>query len=141
MNSDRSSFSGAAIGRSPPRIDQDEDELDEPEEPDPEEPDFDPDFEEEEPDFEEEEPDFDDEDFDAPELADEVDFDPDVVDDDPEEDDPSFPVTCRTSFFAPSSTVSPTSPARAIAKSFAVCTPSCTAGWFQTFSAALRSCS
>jgi hypothetical protein len=49
--------------------------------------------------------------------------------------------TCETSFLAPSSTVSPTSPARDIAKSFTVCTPSWTFGWFQTSSAALRICS
>ena len=66
-----------------------------------------------------------------------------------ERDDPDDPLvdevcdllTCETSFLAPSSTVSPTSPARDIAKSFTVCTPSWTFGWFQTSSAALRICS
>ncbi|WP_344370761.1 hypothetical protein [Agromyces tropicus] len=146
MNRDRSSFSGAAIGRSPPRIDQDEDE-DEPEEPD--EPDFEPD-EREEPDFAvdddfapDDDPfdadDFDAEDFDAEDF-DAEDFDA-VDPEDVEPEPPSPPVTCRTSFFAPSSTVSPTSPARAIAKSFAVWTPSWTVGWFHTRSAAVRICS
>ena len=42
------------------------------------------------------------------------------------------PETCATSFLAPSRTFSPTSPARLIAKSFTVWTPSWTFGWFQT---------
>ncbi|WP_448808168.1 hypothetical protein [Agromyces bauzanensis] len=41
----------------------------------------------------------------------------------------------------PSSTVSLRSPTRVLAKSFTVSTPCCTAGWFQTFSAARRICS
>ncbi len=76
------------------------------------------------------------------------DAEPDVVDD--EDDalvdvtlvaDVCDPVTWVTSFFAPSRTVPPRSPARLIAKSLTVWTPSCTFGWFQTSSAALRICS
>ncbi|MRX43926.1 hypothetical protein [Agromyces kandeliae] len=68
-------------------------------------------------------------DFDAAE-----DFAPVSVVEDPSE-------IWRTSFLALSSTASLTSPTRAIAKSFTVWTPSCTAGWFQTFSAAFWICS
>lgn len=50
-------------------------------------------------------------------------------------------VTCATNFLALSRTVSPTSPARLIAKSLTVWTPSWTFGWFQTSSAAFRICS
>ena len=68
-----------------------------------------------------------------------------VVDDDLVDavvvDEVCDPVTCETSFFAPSRTVSPRSPARLIAKSLTVWTPSCTFGWLQTSSAALRICS
>ena len=63
-----------------------------------------------------------------------------VVDDDLV-DDVCDPVTWETSFFAPSRTVSPRSPARLNAKPLTVWTPSCTFGWFQTSSAALRICS
>ncbi len=133
---------------SPPVVGQDEDE-DEPDEPEALEPDA-PDFAEpdrvDEPDPEDfdavdpEPDDFDAEDFEPPDFEvvdfEVVDFD---VDPDPVVVDPSE--IWRTSFLAFSSTVSLTSPTRAIAKSFAVCTPSCTAGWFQTPSAALRICS
>ncbi|GAA1058769.1 hypothetical protein GCM10009573_01950 [Agromyces bracchium] len=125
--------------------DEDEDEPDEPEALEPDAPDFaelervdEPDPE----DFDAVEPEPDDFDvddfavldFDADDFAPPEDFEPD-----PSVVDPSD--ICRTSFLALSSTVSLTSPTRAIAKSFTVCTPSCTAGWFQTPSAALRICS
>jgi hypothetical protein len=55
--------------------------------------------------------------------------------------DACVPETCLTSFLAPSSTASLTSPTRLIANSLTVPTPSWTFGWFQTSSAALRICS
>ena len=81
-------------------------------------------------------------DFDFDEAGFEADdFDFDADDPDRVVDEVCDCVTWATSFFAPSSTVSPTSPARLIAKSFTVCTPSWTFGWFQTSSAAFRICS
>ena len=65
-----------------------------------------------------------------------VDDDRAVVDAERAEDDRvdevCDPETWATSFFAPSRTFSPTSPARLIAKSLTVWTPSWTFGWFQT---------
>jgi hypothetical protein len=138
VKSDRSSFRGAAIGSPPPRVDQDEDELDE--EPDDAVP---------EPDFEPDDAAFADEDFEAEDLDaegfevdDDFDAGADEVDDvDRVVDEVCDCVTWATSFFAPSRTVSPTSPARLNAKSLTVCTPSWTFGWFQTSSAAFRICS
>jgi hypothetical protein len=90
--------------------------------------------------FEEPEPD-----FDAALRLDEPDVEPeDFADDDELEErvvEPCEPETCLTSFLAPSSTASLTSPARLIANSLTVPTPSWTFGWFQMSSAALRICS
>jgi hypothetical protein len=116
-------------------------EFDDEEEPDDEEPD-DPllplplDFEDDPPEVERDEPEPvdavpDDEPVDEPEA--------DFADED--RVDPCVLVNCDTSFFAPSRTLSPTSPARLIAKPLTVSTPSWTFGWFQTSSAALRICS
>jgi hypothetical protein len=98
----------------------------------PEEPDFEPDFELEDPDFEV-----------LPRLDELEDFEAEDLD---EEDDERVveawsPEICFTIFFAPSSTASPTSPTRLIAKSLTVSTPSWTLGWFQRSSAVLRICS
>jgi hypothetical protein len=144
VKSDRSSFSGAAIGCHLRWVGQDEDE-DEPDDPaafEPEAVDFDAVDRDDEPAPD----DFDAVDFDAVDFEDEPD-DFDAVDEpddfvvDPDLEEPSVPETCRTNFLALSRTVSLTSPTRAIAKSFAVWTPSWTAGWFQTPSAAFRICS
>jgi hypothetical protein len=102
-----------------PEDDVDEPDLDEPEEPEP--------------------------DFDGVLRLDEPD-DPEPVDLDPDEPEERVVEdcvleTCLTSFLAPSSTASLTSPTRLMANSLTVPTPSWTFGWFQTSSAALRICS
>jgi hypothetical protein len=56
-------------------------------------------------------------------------------------DDRFFEVWLPMNCLTPSSTVSDTSPSFEDAKSFTVSTPCCTAGWFQTRSAARAICS
>ena len=115
-------------------VDLDDDEPDEPED------DLD------EPDLDEPEPDFDAVlRLDEPDDPEPEDLDPDEPEDPDEPDErvveDCVPETCLTSFLAPSSTASLTSPARLIANSLTVPTPSWTFGWFQMSSAALRICS